>query len=135
AACRCTAACVTPCTSATWSSPAGRCPRASPSPATATAPRPAASRVGRGTRPTAPLQRRGGSRPSTHPTRSLLLHQIREALAERLGAHARRLGQAGQAVRLGEIARVQADHVAPGALVALAVDVHPPRLHPARLGV
>src|SRR5262249_46093900 len=50
--------------------------------------------------------------------------EVAEALAERLGVDAGDRGQLAQPVRLFEVAALQPDHVATGALVGLAVDVH-----------
>jgi len=64
--------------------------------------------------------------PPHHLTTCSISDQVTEALLELVRGHQRRLSQPGDADRIVEVALVQADHVAAGALVALAVDVHAP---------
>src|SRR5579885_193125 len=60
---------------------------------------------------------------------------VLEALAELFWSHPRRAGKLRQALWVVEITAFQADHVAPGAFVAFAVDVDTPGLHTQRLGI
>src|SRR5262249_8095927 len=64
-----------------------------------------------------------------------VLEDVDEALAESVRTQARGPRQRLEPMRLIEITPVQADHVAARALIAFALDVDLPRLHPPRFRV